>query len=52
MKEIINEYGGGVAAMVCAIAIVSLVGNLVLGAGSPVSQAVAEFARSICGGGY
>ena len=50
MQQIINEYGTGITAMICVLALVSLVGALVFGTGSPVSNAVIEFANSICGG--
>lgn len=51
MEQIMEEYGSGIIAMICVIALVSIASMLVFGNGSPVSDAVAEFAKSICGGG-
>lgn len=48
MKQIISEYGTAITAMICVLAMVSLVGAFVFG--GPVTEAVTEFANSICGG--
>lgn len=49
MKQIIEEYGTAIVAMICVLLLLSIVSGTVFGENSPLSQSITEFANSICG---
>lgn len=50
MKQIIEEYGTAIAAMICVLLLLSIISALIFGASSPMGKNIVDFANSICGG--
>lgn len=50
MKQIIEEYGTAVLAMVATLMLIGIITSLIFGNVSPLGECITNFANNICGG--